>query len=182
MLQVGVVGFDIALKDELHNTQGEHWRLLRADVLDIPFEEASFDAVFYYHVIEHVPDPQRSLQEIARVLKPGGGLFVGTPNRSRLIGYVGSRTSFVNKLKWNWKDWKYRLRGRFRNEYGAHAGFTENELRALATPYFREVIFLTGDYLVSKYAQKLPKPILALVLWKPVRTIVAPAVYLWAYK
>jgi hypothetical protein len=32
-----------------------------------------------------------------------------------------------------------RLKGRFRNEYGAHAGFTEAELDAMIRPYFREV-------------------------------------------
>ncbi len=101
-----VIGFDIALKEALHNSEGERWKLLRADVLDIPFEDASFDAVFYYHVIEHVRDPERSLREIARVLKPGGSLFIGTPNRSRLIGYIGAGTSWKNKLAWNWDDRK----------------------------------------------------------------------------
>lgn len=62
---------------------------------------------------------------------PRGGYCVGTPNRLRLIGYFGSPdTSTLEKLRWNLSDWKARLRGRFRNQYGAHAGFSATELAA----------------------------------------------------
>jgi len=94
-----VVGFDIALKPELHQQRGENWLLLRADVLDLPFEDASFDAVLYYHVIEHGPNPARSLAELARVLRVGGGMLIGTPNRARLVGYLGSNASCQEKIR-----------------------------------------------------------------------------------
>lgn len=90
-----VVGFDLNLNPELHGTQGENWQLLTGDVLNIPFENQSFDTVFYYHVIEHVPDPARSLAEIARVLQPKGTLFIGTPNRRiyRLSEHLERKTA-----------------------------------------------------------------------------------------
>ena len=46
----------------------------------LPFDDAFFDAVSLWNVIEHVPDRQKLLDEIARVLKPGGRLFIIAPN------------------------------------------------------------------------------------------------------
>jgi 2-polyprenyl-3-methyl-5-hydroxy-6-metoxy-1,4-benzoquinol methylase len=56
----------------------------RVDLLEdlpLPLESASFDVVLCYETIEHVPDPAVFLQEIARVLRPGGTLVLSTPNR-----------------------------------------------------------------------------------------------------
>jgi 2-polyprenyl-3-methyl-5-hydroxy-6-metoxy-1,4-benzoquinol methylase len=48
------------------------------------FPDNSFDAVTLHHVIEHVPDPVKTLAECGRVLKKGGKLVVFTPNSSSL--------------------------------------------------------------------------------------------------
>ncbi len=40
----------------------------------------SFDTVVSCETIEHVPEPRKALAELARVLKPGGRLFLTTPN------------------------------------------------------------------------------------------------------
>lgn len=48
------------------------------------YPNESFDAVTLSHVIEHVPDPVRTLKECARILKPGGQLVIYTPNSSSL--------------------------------------------------------------------------------------------------
>ncbi|HEY4245827.1 MAG TPA: class I SAM-dependent methyltransferase [Lacunisphaera sp.] len=48
------------------------------------YPNASFDAVTLNHVIEHVPDPIRTIQECARILKPGGKLVMFTPNAASL--------------------------------------------------------------------------------------------------
>ncbi|HXG68169.1 MAG TPA: class I SAM-dependent methyltransferase [Blastocatellia bacterium] len=47
---------------------------------DAPFEPASFDFIHMSHVIEHVPDPLEVLYLTARLLKPGGHLYIETPN------------------------------------------------------------------------------------------------------
>jgi SAM-dependent methyltransferase len=54
---------------------------LSIDVVDratlpLPFEDAHFDAVFGRQVLHHVPDLDRAVAELARVLKPGGRLLV----------------------------------------------------------------------------------------------------------
>ena len=44
--------------------------------MNIPFEENTFDIIFCNHVLEHVNDDEKVLQEFYRVLKPGGwGIF-----------------------------------------------------------------------------------------------------------
>ena len=47
-----------------------------ASVLGIPFPDDHFDVILSQAVLEHVPDPQLAVNEMARVLKPGGRLYI----------------------------------------------------------------------------------------------------------
>ncbi len=47
--------------------------------LALPFAAATFDGVICTEVLEHVPEPEQALREIARVLRPGGRLYVTVP-------------------------------------------------------------------------------------------------------
>ena len=49
-----------------------------ADAQDLPFEDDTFDAVLANHMLYHVPDIPRALQEIRRVLRPAGRLYAAT--------------------------------------------------------------------------------------------------------
>ena len=65
--------------------------LLRADADELPFDDASFDAVVGGFVINHLPHPQRALAEAKRVLVPGGAVAFSVwdrPERMRVIGVV----------------------------------------------------------------------------------------------
>jgi len=48
----------------------------RADVKALPFEDASFDAVFSNTILHHIPEPADMLREARRVLAPGGALLI----------------------------------------------------------------------------------------------------------
>ena len=52
------------------------------DVQQLPFEDESFDAALAAWMLYHVPDVERGIAELARVLKPGGRL-VAVTNRCR---------------------------------------------------------------------------------------------------
>lgn len=47
----------------------------------LPFPDASFDLVLSFDVLEHIPDSDRHLREVRRVLKPGGHYLLQTPNK-----------------------------------------------------------------------------------------------------
>lgn len=47
-------------------------RLLQGDAEKLPFADASFDAVVSFGVLHHTPDTDGAVQEVRRVLKPGG--------------------------------------------------------------------------------------------------------------
>jgi 2-polyprenyl-3-methyl-5-hydroxy-6-metoxy-1,4-benzoquinol methylase len=48
---------------------------------DLTFEDNKFDIVFSNEVLEHVNDDKKSVEEVLRVLKPGGKFIIFTPNR-----------------------------------------------------------------------------------------------------
>ena len=49
---------------------------VKADICNLPFENDSYDIIFCNHVLEHIPDDTKAMQELYRVLKPGGmGIF-----------------------------------------------------------------------------------------------------------
>ncbi len=50
----------------------------------LPYEDGAFDAVVCVDVLEHVADLQKTLHEVARVLRPGGLFFYDTINRNPL--------------------------------------------------------------------------------------------------
>ena len=84
------VGVDLSLKDlataqarQKEFVQGHPsealFALLAGNALELPFADATFDAVICSEVLEHIPDWRGTLAEIRRVLKPGGRLCVSVP-------------------------------------------------------------------------------------------------------
>jgi SAM-dependent methyltransferase len=71
------VGVDVAAAA----LAGQNRETVVADMRELPFPDGSFASVVSIHSIEHVPDPERMLAEVARVLEPGGRAIFATPNR-----------------------------------------------------------------------------------------------------
>lgn len=55
-----------------------------ADVLNLPFQENSFDCIIASEIIEHVVYPDQFIKKLIRILKPGGVLLVTTPYKEKL--------------------------------------------------------------------------------------------------
>ena len=153
LLESEVVGVDVV--DRFHPEARNKVDLVVADAMQLPFRDESFDLVFSFHALEHIPNAHAAVAEMRRVLREDGGVWIGTPNRSRLIGYLGTRDGSVRDVVgWNLADWRARLRGRFRNEFGAHAGFTSSELEGMIMEQFASVESDTDAYYELLYPRR----------------------------
>lgn len=52
---------------------------VKADICNLPFENNSFDFILCNHVLEHIPDDTLAMQELYRILKPGGTAILQIP-------------------------------------------------------------------------------------------------------
>ena len=147
-----ITGVDISLEQD--DLSDDNCALFRQDLGNLSFSDNYFDFIYSYHVLEHVPDPEKVLRELHRVLKPGGNLFIGFPNKNRMAGYIGAHNnvSWQEKLVWNLKDYKDRIAGKFENRYGAHAGFTQKEFIKLGNEVYKKIIPVRNDYMRLKYS------------------------------
>jgi SAM-dependent methyltransferase len=65
-------------------TSGLPGTVRQASALEIPFPDEKFDVVYSFGVLHHIPEVDRAVREIRRVLKPGGELAIMLYNRKSL--------------------------------------------------------------------------------------------------
>jgi S-adenosylmethionine decarboxylase len=98
-----------------------------ADVRALPFRDRSFDVVYSMGTVEHFAETQGAINEIFRVVVPGGRAIIGVPNRHDPF----LRPAMVSILGWF---------GLY--DYGFEKSYTRRQLRAMLTDAgFR----VTGD-------------------------------------
>ena len=70
-----------ALKNWDYTTTDLHSPLadVKADICALPFENDHYDLIFCNHVLEHIPDDQKAMKELYRILKKGGTLIAQVP-------------------------------------------------------------------------------------------------------
>jgi SAM-dependent methyltransferase len=112
------------------------FRLVETDVPVLPYEPGSFDAVIIFDVLEHLPDPARSLHAVRSVLREGGRLISFTP-------LEGQRFSFYRMYR--------RLLGDdvYAHTKGHIHAFSEKGLRWLLAEDFRVVDHAYAYHLVG---------------------------------
>lgn len=57
---------------------------VKADILDLPFADESFDVIFCNHVLEHIEDDRKAMSELYRVMKKGGWGILQVPMKNSL--------------------------------------------------------------------------------------------------
>ncbi len=110
-----------------------------ADASNLPFADASFDLVISADVLEHIPQLDAHLAEVARVLPLGGRYFLKTPNRPLASAY-------------------YRLRD-MHDAYFWHPSMVSvGELRERCRACGLQVRMLAQPHLTGAQLEKLPGP------------------------
>lgn len=78
-------------KANLGNNSNVEYRVI--DIQNIPFEDESFDLVIANMMLYHVPDMERGLSEVQRVLKNGGAFYCATFGEHGIIEYLSKTMS-----------------------------------------------------------------------------------------
>jgi SAM-dependent methyltransferase len=71
---------EVAISELLLESHGIEPRIVQGRGESLPWPDESFDLVTCQQVLEHVDDIDRVVSEMIRVARPGGALFVSTPN------------------------------------------------------------------------------------------------------
>jgi SAM-dependent methyltransferase len=74
-----VAGMFAAMRQEDEVPAGASASAVRGNAYALPFDDDSFDRIIAAEVLEHLPDDERAMAELARVLKPGGQVAVTVP-------------------------------------------------------------------------------------------------------
>lgn len=101
----------------------------KEDITSLSFKDASFDIIICMHVFEHINDDKKAMQEVFRVLKPGGYALLDVPiDVSRTTTYEDwNITSPEARTKAFWQWDHVRLYGLDYKEKLACVGFNVNE-------------------------------------------------------
>lgn len=62
-----------------------HTPLLVASAEELPYAAGAFGVILIKHIVEHLPNPEKAITELARLLEPGGLFILATPNLASLL-------------------------------------------------------------------------------------------------
>ena len=65
----------------LQEKYGHRLKVREADILELPFDRASFDVVIAVHVMHHLADAESAIQQFLRILRPGGMIGIADEER-----------------------------------------------------------------------------------------------------
>lgn len=136
------VGLDIN-KKELFRAyrRGCYRELVQGDATSLPFADNRFKAVISNCVLEHIDGIDKALEEIRRVLKPGGCLFMTVP--SEYYGYYYGKSG---RAMWGGKTLKLILNSLFHHCYVDHWQVWEQRFQNVG------LVLVKSEYLIPRKA------------------------------
>ncbi|MBN2378724.1 methyltransferase domain-containing protein [candidate division WOR-3 bacterium] len=93
-----------ALAVEEGKRSGSGTNLTLGDACELPYKDRFFDKVLSVHLLEHLPDPVRAVEEMARVLKPKGQAVIVVPcerirGDTAFAGWLRFRNLHLHRFK-----------------------------------------------------------------------------------
>lgn len=119
-----VTGIEPSTTFAAHAAKVSGAEVRREAVQECNFPSSAFDVVILGAVLEHLYNPDETIQEISRILRPGGALFLDVPNEQGLYFQLGN---LYQKLRG--RDWVINLAPTFSPFHVF--GFSPKSLRAL---------------------------------------------------
>lgn len=93
----------------------------------LPYEDNFFDWIISFEVLEHIKEPHNYIAEMARVIKPGGYIFLSTPNlislMSRFRMFVGMLPFAIASDKTHVRFYRQKDARKLLNKYGLEPQF-----------------------------------------------------------
>ena len=127
-------GLDAARYDEIHQCDFDE---------GLPLPDNSAEIVICSHVLEHLPRPEFTMGELARILKPGGMLLVGVPIAPKFIAHFRQK-----QMQQQLKTGKRKM--------GQHIHmFSIRRLKKLAEDKGLKIEFATGTAMIRKKGSRL---------------------------
>jgi 2-polyprenyl-6-hydroxyphenyl methylase/3-demethylubiquinone-9 3-methyltransferase len=117
-------------------------------------EPAGFDVITCMEMLEHVPEPAAMTATLARLLRPGGALFVSTINRnlrSFLLAIVGAEY-LLNLIPRGTHEYERLIRPAELARWARAAGLTLSAMAGIELNPFTERVALTGNVSVNYLA------------------------------
>ncbi|TME50390.1 MAG: methyltransferase domain-containing protein [Chloroflexi bacterium] len=152
----GMIGLDIQLP-KLRYAGRYGNALVHGSIFELPFADGSFDCVICSEVVEHIPAQEKPFDELARVLKTGGRLILGTPD--------------YDQWQWRTLEWLYGhlAPGGYADEHITHYSRTNLSAYLQGKGFAIEGVEYVGSSEMIFSLRKLA-PMVSPVSARPVRT------------
>ncbi len=85
-----IVGIDVS--EEMLERNDQLDEKIRGDIQTYPLDRSSFDIIFCWDVLEHLPHPERALQNFMHAVREGGIIVLGAPVANSLKGTITKLT------------------------------------------------------------------------------------------
>lgn len=145
-LPLSLIGLDISLARLKRARKRSNAQVVIADASHLPFADSAYDLVFCSQVLEHLPEPEKALTELGRIVKATGVVIISLPMASWhviITSKLGGKVAFLDEVE-HIREYSHANMERFESTKDFVHSLNEAGLRAAN---YRGVYYLVGGRL-----------------------------------